>query len=217
MTATFSDAGHPVPGATVNFSVTATGWRSPRAGQPSPRRAAPPPTRTARPPFSFSGNRAGDYTVTASTTATPGQTASATHVEHLDINTFHRGRRRDLPDQHGVHRVPVCPGARHRPRRPLRLLRRSPRSRQGRPGHLPAGSAPSLTPGGTSRRSSTRPAATPTSGPTSPGDGGQGRPGTSSVVGAITLDPGEAPQSRAVIDPAGAYAYFGTWSQRHSR
>jgi hypothetical protein len=70
----------PVPGVVVNFAVSGAGRATPAEGT-----AVTDHGGQAR--FDFTGERAGDYTVTASATHL-GHEMTATHAVHLDVNTF---------------------------------------------------------------------------------------------------------------------------------
>ncbi len=89
LTATFTDAGSPLPGDQVTFMVAGpTEWQNYGDGQPYPASGSATTDQNGQATFSFSAGRAGDYTVSASSTL-PGLEASATHVVHLDIKTLH--------------------------------------------------------------------------------------------------------------------------------
>ena len=80
--ATVTSAGTPAPGAVVSFAVSGAGQATPAAGSAVT-------DASGKATFTFTGDRAGEYTATASTTAF-GQAASATHTVRLDIKSFHR-------------------------------------------------------------------------------------------------------------------------------
>ncbi|HUR22406.1 MAG TPA: Ig-like domain-containing protein, partial [Acidimicrobiales bacterium] len=82
--ATFTRAGDPVRGTEVAFQADGEG-----AGEASPPTGKVLTDANGRAAFTFAGNRAGDYAVTASASSI-GQDASATRTVHLDINTFYR-------------------------------------------------------------------------------------------------------------------------------
>ena len=89
VTATVRDACDVVPGATVSFSVAWPAQDKPWTGQATPPSGSAITDAVGQATFSFSGDRAGSYTVTA-TTSLGTQQASATHTADLAINTLKR-------------------------------------------------------------------------------------------------------------------------------
>ncbi|HUR24210.1 MAG TPA: cadherin-like domain-containing protein [Acidimicrobiales bacterium] len=87
--ATVRDACGTLSGALVNFSVAWPPQDTPWVGQATPSAGSATTDGYGRASFNFSGNRAGDYAVTASTSLGIEQD-SATHTAHLDINTLSR-------------------------------------------------------------------------------------------------------------------------------
>ena len=89
LTATLTEAGRPLPGSPVAFSVAGPPeWQGYAEGQPSPASGQATTDENGQATFTFSAARAGDHTVTASSEV-PGRPASATHAVHLDINSFY--------------------------------------------------------------------------------------------------------------------------------
>jgi len=85
--ATVRDACGTLAGAPVEFSVAWPAQDAPWTGQATPPSGIVTTDTFGQAEFRFSGDRAGDYTVTASTT-TGAEQASATHTANLAINTL---------------------------------------------------------------------------------------------------------------------------------
>ncbi|HUR22559.1 MAG TPA: cadherin-like domain-containing protein, partial [Acidimicrobiales bacterium] len=87
--ATVRNACGTLSGATVNFSVAWPSQNLPWTGQATPSSGSATTDGLGEASFSFSGNRAGNYRVTATTSVATEQ-ASATHTADLAINTLKR-------------------------------------------------------------------------------------------------------------------------------
>ena len=87
--ATVRDACGALSGALVSFSVAWPAQDKPWTGQATPSSGTATTDAVGEAEFSFSGDRAGSYTVTA-TTSLGTQQASATHTADLAINTLKR-------------------------------------------------------------------------------------------------------------------------------
>ncbi len=93
--ATVTNAGNPVPGAQVNFTVTGPGQAQPASGSVMT-------DANGKAPFTFRADRSGDYGVDATATVAL-QTLSAHKGVHLDINTFSFAGRLQTPDDTVAH------------------------------------------------------------------------------------------------------------------
>ena len=96
VTAAVAEACGPLAGAPVEFTVAWPAQDVPWTGQATPASGTVITGADGTATFSFSGNRAGDYQVTA-TTSRPGQTASDTRTLHLDIRDFKRSGALTFP------------------------------------------------------------------------------------------------------------------------
>ncbi|MDQ4132534.1 MAG: Ig-like domain-containing protein, partial [Actinomycetota bacterium] len=97
VTATVNDACGPLPGAQVDFSVEWPSQDRPWTGQATPKSGSALSGADGRASFTFSGDRAGDYRVTASTRLPTDEQASDTHTVHLEIRNFKRDDAITLP------------------------------------------------------------------------------------------------------------------------
>ncbi|HUR17803.1 MAG TPA: hypothetical protein VMZ51_02555 [Acidimicrobiales bacterium] len=100
VTATVSDPCGALPGAKVEFEAASANpppapWMVP--GQANPSRGEAISDAFGRARFAFTGDRAGDYNVIASTSLPTGTRAAATHKLGLAINTLKRADALDLP------------------------------------------------------------------------------------------------------------------------
>ena len=97
VTATVDDACGPLPGATVDFSVAWPSQAAPWTGQATPASGSAVTDADGRATFGFSGDRAGDYRVTATTQLPTGEQPSAARTLHLDIRDFKRAGALSVP------------------------------------------------------------------------------------------------------------------------
>jgi hypothetical protein len=192
----------PVPGVVVNFAVSGPGRATPAEGT-----AVTDDNGLAR--FNFTGDRAGDYTVTASATHL-GQEITATHTVHLEVNTLKQVGALDLPvDERDLASAVMDPAGNFAyfatQTRPSRVVKVDLDTFQ-RVGALtlPAdeiATSAVMDPAGNYAYFGTG---------TKPGKVVKVDLNTFQRVGAITLDSGEGGLGSALIDPAGNFAYFAT-------
>ena len=209
LTAHFTDARVPKPGATVNFSVAATAQITP-AGTATPPSGSPVTDANGDASFSFTGSRAGTYTVTA-TIHYNGADYSANRAVALAINTFYRAGGATAGSGESRLNAAVIEPTSHygyfgTDTNPASVVKFN-LTTMARVG------AVTLNTGEANLRSAVIDPA-----------GHYGYFGTNANpaqvvkvdlttmtrVGAITLASGEGNLGAAVIDPAGAFAYFGT-------
>ena len=205
VTATVAAAGDPVPAVSVDFAVAGAGQATPAAGSAITG-------ADGRASFTFTGDEAGDYTVTASATHL-GQEASATHGVHLETRTFYREAALTLPsDEPNLRSAVIDPagdyayfGTSTSPGRVVKVdlngfKREAAITLNSGENYL---TSAVMDPGGRFAYFGTR-------GPSIPPRVIKIDLDTFQRVGAITLDNVVGNLSSAVIDPAGDYAYFAT-------
>ena len=206
VTATFTNAGNPTPGATVSFAVAGPGQATPASGSALT-------DNNGKASFTFAADRAGTYTVSATATFT-GQSSSATHPVRLDVKSFSLAGSLQARSSFEEDAAVVDPagdyayfGA------DGNLEKIDLRTFQVVATHIPQtfpvnefeGRLTSgvMDPAG-------RYAYFGTTTATGPARVLKFDLATFQRVGVIALEPGEEDLKSAVIDPAGAYAYFGT-------
>ena len=211
--ATVTDAGDPVPAAGVDFAVSVDSLAGP--GQATPASGSATTDLNGQASFTFAGDRAGDYTVTASATHL-GEQASAAHTVHLEINTFSRVGGLDFPAGEDRHRAAVIdPAGRYAyfgtafSSNPERVVKVDLATFE-RVGSLTLNrgdyglTSAVIDPAGDYAYFGTGTGV-------SPGRIVKVDLKTFQRVGAITLGTGEDDLRSAVIDPPGDFAYFGTY------
>ena len=209
--------GLPLPGAAVNFTVGWPAQANPWTGGATPASGAAVTDHNGMASFGFTGDRAGDYAVTASVPHASAPAASATGTVRLDVKTMRRVGSLEVPSHLGA--AVMDPGGRFAYFGPtgsteINLNPPPPQMVKVDLATLAQVDAITLTPfeEGTMGSAVIDPA----------GDfayfGASGSPGrvvkidldTFERVGALTLAEGEQYLDAAVIDPAGDFAYFGT-------
>ena len=203
--ATVNDPCGPHPGAAVHFEVAAADppappWRL--AGEATPTAGDAVTDPFGRASFAFSGNRAGDYDVVASSV---GASATATHTVTLAINTLKATGALTLPsEEKGLDAALMDPSGRYAYFLNAQGLTKVDLATLQRVGRLDliGANAGVVEPAG--RYAFVAAAA-----------GGSGVEvvkvdlATLQRAGAIPLEEGDDSFSAAVIDPTGTFAYFG--------
>ncbi|HUR17304.1 MAG TPA: Ig-like domain-containing protein, partial [Acidimicrobiales bacterium] len=113
VTATVTDDGKPVLGATVDFTVAWSGQDKPWTGQASPSSGSATTDRFGRATFAFAGDRAGDYTVTASVDSLLAEAGTATHAVNLEVKTVYPDGAINLGDQGRLQSAVIDPAGRY--------------------------------------------------------------------------------------------------------